>query len=1296
MSFLQNHPRLRRTLLWGSAALVVLALVLGASVWFLLGTQGGTEWLFTRLGAVMPGELEVRELKGPLRGPLEIHGLVYKRDGLDMYIERVQFQWRLRDLLSRRLDIERLYADGIRIIPTPSKEKEEERGPLPDVNLRFNILIRDAQVRDLRIGAGPKPFVIDRIDLATTALGSRFRIDRFVVRSAMLDGDIAGRFQPQGDYPVDLRVQWTVRPPDMAAFSGSGALTGTLERLRVVQDLSAPSPARLDAVLVQPLYDMRFDGRLAFRGFNPRLVKPDLPDMPASGEVRVKGQIEAFSSAGTVRGRVEQAGGPVAVTYRLARDGERWQINQADVTLPGTPTRVDARGLLTLRDERNGGLGFEGQVDWRNLRWPLRGGETLVASARGSATVSGSPDDYRADVEAQVSQAPGGKILPGRWVIEGAGDRDSFRFARLQGNLLGGRVGGQGEVAWKPQVRWSATLRGDGINPQTLSAEFPGRLSLTATSRGRVEEAGPVGEVEVSSLRGVLRGQPVAGAAGLRLQGRQQHLSRLDLRWGSATVMAAGRIAPTLDLGWNLNAPNLGIAVPQGGGVLAARGRLSGPTKAPRIQMDAQGQGLRFGETSLQTAVLNADVSLAPGGQVVLDLRSNQVQSGERRLNELTVQGRGTQGNHTIAIAAVNDQGRLDAAFAGGLAGTTAWNGQIRRLDLRARQVGDWRLQGAAQLAASAEAVRLRGFCWASGGARLCADGGWARPGTWNVDSRIADFPLSTLKAFLPPDLEVTGDLDGTARARGNGAVIASLDVDLRPGPGQLRFPGSEGRTVAFRYEQGLVRAVAGAGAPGQGRAQIVLTDIGSIQASMRLPRLAPGVPLQSQPLAGRIDVALNNLAFVEGFVPDLDKPGGSLTGGYQLSGTLGAPRFVGRAQLQNGQADIPRFGLELRQIQLAATGDGSGALAIDGSVRSGPGTLTLRGRAGVPSPETPVRLTLQGRRFQISDTEEARALVSPDLTFVSQGDRAELTGEVVIPEADISIQERREGPVQASKDVVFVNQEADADPASKTALTARVRFVLGRDIELAAFGLKAKPTGSVLIVQRPGQVTRGTGELEVSEGIFKAYGQDLTIERGRVIFAGPLNNAAIDLRAYRKADDGTVAGINAKGTLKEPEVTLWSNPTMTQTEQLSYLLMGRPLNRVEPQEGDRLANAATALGIRGGNMLAKRLASQFGLEEARIESDGSLEEASLVVSKYLSPKMYVSFGMGLFEPVNTFRIRYLLNDKWTLQAESGDETGADMLYTVERGGGKKTPKPQGPAEPVPAPVGASGKGRGL
>ena len=45
-----------------------------------------------------------------------------------------------------------------------------------------------------------------------------------------------------------------------------------------------------------------------------------------------------------------------------------------------------------------------------------------------------------------------------------------------------------------------------------------------------------------------------------------------------------------------------------------------------------------------------------------------------------------------------------------------------------------------------------------------------------------------------------------------------------------------------------------------------------------------------------------------------------------------------------------------------------------------------------------------------------------------------------------------------------------------------------------------------------------------------------------------------------------------------------------------------------------------------------------------------------------------VVYGSGLFQPVSTFRVRYILSSKWTLQAESSTETGADILYTLERG----------------------------
>ena len=125
----------------------------------------------------------------------------------------------------------------------------------------------------------------------------------------------------------------------------------------------------------------------------------------------------------------------------------------------------------------------------------------------------------------------------------------------------------------------------------------------------------------------------------------------------------------------------------------------------------------------------------------------------------------------------------------------------------------------------------------------------------------------------------------------------------------------------------------------------------------------------------------------------------------------------------------------------------------------------------------------------------------------------------------------------------------------------ARVRVILGDEVEVKASGFSGEVTGSLLVIEQPGKATTGVGELLVSNGVYKAYGQDLTLERGRLVFAGgPVGNPGLDLRAFRRADDGTIAGIMVRGTLEAPQTTLYSDPPMGQSEALAYLLLGHPL----------------------------------------------------------------------------------------------------------------------------------------
>ncbi|HEY9149415.1 MAG TPA: translocation/assembly module TamB domain-containing protein, partial [Gammaproteobacteria bacterium] len=101
--------------------------------------------------------------------------------------------------------------------------------------------------------------------------------------------------------------------------------------------------------------------------------------------------------------------------------------------------------------------------------------------------------------------------------------------------------------------------------------------------------------------------------------------------------------------------------------------------------------------------------------------------------------------------------------------------------------------------------------------------------------------------------------------------------------------------------------------------------------------------------------------------------------------------------------------------------------------------------------------------------------------------------------------------------------------------------------------------------------------------------------------------------------------------------------------------------------EGASMMQAASALGLGGGGLLAAQIGETFGFDEVEIGGSGAgLEEAALLVGKYLSPRLYVQYSVGLLEPVSTFRVRYQMSRRWTLQTETGAESGADLLFSLD------------------------------
>ncbi len=69
---------------------------------------------------------------------------------------------------------------------------------------------------------------------------------------------------------------------------------------------------------------------------------------------------------------------------------------------------------------------------------------------------------------------------------------------------------------------------------------------------------------------------------------------------------------------------------------------------------------------------------------------------------------------------------------------------------------------------------------------------------------------------------------------------------------------------------------------------------------------------------------------------------------------------------------------------------------------------------------------------------------------------------------------------------------------------------------------------------------------------------------------------------------------------------------------------------------------------------------------EAGLEQDIT-NETSLVLGRYLSPRLYVSYGVGLVEAINTVKMRYTVGDHWTIKTEAGTQRSADLVFTIEK-----------------------------
>jgi len=1255
-----------------SVVLMVILTALGALLlYFLFNTLRGRDVLLNQIVSRLPAgsELTWSRAEGPASGPMILHDLRYvhrgcpDKDGKPVAwpdcknalvttftAKRAMLDPMLQPLLGRRLRLEALSISGATLLlPDTDEPFELPRWPesLPAIAPPLALEADDIRIDDLHVmrAIAPQPESIIRLRSVRGGLvaeDGRLQLTRVVAFSDRGRFAAHGEYAPRDRYRMDLTAS-AVLPAAAGRTPASLGLVarGDLRALEVALAGRAPAPVKARLRLegeAQPRWRFEANGTAVTLA---ALLGNDDESEPYAFDLRANG----VGGRANLQGRIAQ-GDLVATVLPSKVSIEEQILLLSPLSVEVLGGTVAATGRADFNDSAD--ARFAGTVSARKLRWQGDAKDAVPVIGDGDFKLTGHLREWTAQGDATLLRGAERAGVS----VKARGDDKTAHIDTLRATMPTGRLDGAGQVWWAPTLRWQADVRLAGFDPGYFLPDWRGAVNGRLRSTGDTRSDGGLdARVDASELGGRLRGRALSGRANVlaHLPAREGDLigaeGDIAVALGSSRIDAKGRVADTIDIDAKFSPLQLNDLLPTGEGVLRGTLKLTGTRTQPNIDVDLAGQSLRYDDWKAESLRVNGRLPWRAGAAGALSVDGENVDAG-LAFTRLHLDARG-------AVEALSIDGDADTSFGQlALAGDVAkrgtqWTGALNSLRLAPTTGPAWSLQAPARFTVSptANATRLQlassCFAAADNAGSLCADLDWPT----RADVRGKAVPLALLAAYLPEREDerawlLRGDVDVDAQVRPRGASWQGT-ASVRSAEGGLALD-ARGRREILGYADLDLDA--------RFDPQRIEADLTSaLRPNGRVvAKIATGWD-DYAPLSGDIQIDTETLTWLELFSPDIVDPTGRLNGRIALGGTRAQPTLGGQARLTAFRAELPSLALSLRDGDVRMDAQPDGNARIVGSVRSGDGTLQVDGTLGWQSDDTPLQLRLSGKNILVSDTRELRAVIDPEVTVrYSAGQPIAVAGSVRIASAQVDL-EGLDAGVSASEDVVVLDP-ANPERTGSSPLDLDLALTMGDDVRLQGFGLEGTLGGSVRMRARPGRETVATGSLDI-DGRYRAYGQKLQITRGRLVwsntaFADPL----IDIRAEREVGQVT-AGIDVTGRASAPIASVWSDPASSESEALAYLTLGRPLSSANADENRQLSAATAALSA--GNLLASQLGAKIGLDDAGVSESRALGGSVVGIGKYLSPRLYVSYGVSLLGTGQVITLKYLLRKGFDIEIES-------------------------------------------
>jgi translocation and assembly module TamB len=657
------------------------------------------------------------------------------------------------------------------------------------------------------------------------------------------------------------------------------------------------------------------------------------------------------------------------------------------------------------------------------------------------------------------------------------------------------------------------------------------------------------------------------------------------------------------------------------------------PQTSQGLTFEASVNDLGAYEPTLSGAVSAAGrlVLVDPAASLVLNLESTKIGTPDFAFENVTVvvdasdagQALRLNGVHlgthftlTVEGAFGDWQAPLATPFAGEVSGF--------QIDLEDRHTMS--LAENASLQFSTEHAALQDFCITDQtGSVLCANASWKQAGDYSFNLQLDRVPVDIIEHVVSTGLQfnqqVSGSFDwwhdGVAGTGGSGAVTVSAgtvglidepDSVVTTGDARLDFEIGDGRLLRGDLELPL---------PGRGQVSGKFGILDLTQGS------ASGID-------GQLDVDISSIRMLSRLSPLLDSTSGAVHARVTFAGTIGDPQITGVLEVQDGRFVYLPIGLDLSEVNLHGSMDRDYNFEVSGSFRAGEGYGEIESSVG--NEEMPgLFVTLRGQNLTLVNVPDVSVRVDPDIDLAIDRNSLEINGEITVPHALIKPRNLAESRVNESRDVIIVAGELPdlevKDEEGFLTYQGKLDVTLGDDVVIELDLARANVTGSTAFEWRGPMIPIANGRYSI-DGSVAAFGQVLEISEGQVNFPQvPADRPLIRISAERDIFGNTQvkrAGVRIDGPVRRPTVDTYTVPMTTEERALQLLVTG----------------------------------SDFDYEQGI----GAIDFGT-----YIAPRLFVSYGVGVFERENIISARYDLSKGFGIKASSGSkESGVDLNYRFE------------------------------